>query len=182
MSRRKTKTVFVCAVLGTETPTLNLKFRREPYCKPAATRQFLTKARCQTGPRSTLQWVRLCPLEKGPSTAYISQWTKIMNLLKAVATQRRFRKFRQPVPNWESLAERYSTWRYKRIICSVGRLARQVQLVDKGKRQVRSRRWVMSSRCCFQAMLRATHKTNLNYMKLNLKATKSPWRMGCCFD
>ena len=42
-------------LLGTETPTLNLKFRRELWCWPAATRQFLTRATCQTGPRSTLQ-------------------------------------------------------------------------------------------------------------------------------
>ena len=55
MSRRRTRTVSRCASSETETPNLNFKFRMEPWCGPAATRQLLTMATCQTGPRSTLQ-------------------------------------------------------------------------------------------------------------------------------
>ena len=40
-------------ILATETPTLNLKFRKEPWCGPAATRQYLTKATCRTEPMIT---------------------------------------------------------------------------------------------------------------------------------
>ena len=53
MSRKRTRTVSGCAFLETETLSLSLKFRTEPWCKPAATRQFLTRDTCKTGPRST---------------------------------------------------------------------------------------------------------------------------------
>ena len=72
MSRRRTRTDSRCASSGTETATLNLNFRRELSCGPAATRQFLIRATCQTGPRNTLQWVRQSHLEEGLNGAYIS--------------------------------------------------------------------------------------------------------------
>ena len=53
--QKKDENLSGCALLGSKTPTLNLKFRSEPWCGPAATRQFLIRATCQTGPRSTLQ-------------------------------------------------------------------------------------------------------------------------------
>ena len=55
MSKRKTKTVFGCPVLGTETPTINIKFRGKQWCEPEATKQFFTKATCQNRPTSTLE-------------------------------------------------------------------------------------------------------------------------------
>ena len=72
---------------------LSLQFRKEPWCGPAATRQFLTKVTCQTVPKSTLQWVRKCHLEKGTRATYISWWTTTMMLLLAAGTQRSYRKF-----------------------------------------------------------------------------------------
>ena len=80
MFRRRTRTDSGFASSGTETPTLNFKFRRELLCGPAATNQFLTRATCQSIARSTIQLVKRCHLQEGLSAAYISWWTTTMKL------------------------------------------------------------------------------------------------------
>lgn len=51
----KTKTVFGCACSETKTFTLSFKICKELWCGPAATWEFLTRAKCLTGPSCTLQ-------------------------------------------------------------------------------------------------------------------------------
>ena len=108
MSCQMTKTVSECVFLETETPTLNLKFRKEQWCEPAATRQFFTKATWQTAPKSTLLLVKRYHLKKGPIGAYISDWTTMMILLHKTGTHRRLTNFRQLVPHRKSLTKAYS--------------------------------------------------------------------------
>ena len=103
--QNKTRTVFGCAFSGTAIPTLNLKFRRDPWCGQAATKQILTRATYSTGENSTLQSVRRCHLERRRSDAYISWWIITMNLWKAGYPEELENNFRQPVPHrkksWE---------------------------------------------------------------------------------
>ena len=53
MSKRRTRTVYGCAYTETATLTLSHLFPKEPWCGSAGKRQYLTRATCQTGPRST---------------------------------------------------------------------------------------------------------------------------------
>ena len=131
MSKKWTRTVYGFAVLGKETPIVNLKFRKEPWCGPAATREFLIWATCPTGLKNHFTVSKAVPPRKGTKCRIYKlvdyndkdvkgSWYP-QKLQKISDNQYRNKKVlrKRTLPNgtkeifvrWEGWPEKYNSWR-----------------------------------------------------------------------